>query len=101
MGLLEMREPKSVMAGMWRRGRWDVIRLRGDEQELKVEVVKDTVVYSSEVLELELGGLHTEPFEKGDFIVVEVRLLKDVDVPLVLLSMSWRVVNVTSNGGLM
>ena len=101
MGLLEMREPKSVMAGMWRRGQWDVIRLRGDEQELKVEVVKDAVVYSSEVLELELGGLRTEPFEKGDFIVVEVRLLKDVDVPLVLLSMSWWVVNVTSNGGLM
>ena len=100
MGLLEMREPKSVMAGMWQRGRWDIIRLRGNERELKVEVVKDAVVYSSKVLELELGGLCAEPFEKGDFVVVEVRSLKDVNVPLVLLSVSRQVVNVTGNGGL-
>ena len=57
-------------------------------------------MYSSEVLKLKLGGLCAEPFEKGDFIIVEVRSLKDVDVPLVLLSVSQQVVNVTGNGGL-
>ena len=53
------------------------------------------------MLKFELGGLPSEPFEKSDFVIVEVRVLKDVKVPLVLLSVSWQVVDVTSNGGLM
>ena len=47
---MEMREPKSVMAGIWWRGWWDVIRDRGDERELEVQVKKDVVVDSGEVV---------------------------------------------------
>ena len=43
-GLLKTREPKSVMAGIWQRGQWDVIRDRSDERELEIEVVEDLVV---------------------------------------------------------
>ena len=43
-GFLEMREPKSVTAGIRQRGWWDVIRDRGDEQELEVQVVEDAVM---------------------------------------------------------
>ena len=82
VGLLEMREPKSVMAGIWQRGQWDVIRLRSNEQELEVEIVKDAVVYCSKMLEFELGGLHSEPLEEGNLIVMEVRSLKNIKVPL-------------------
>ena len=46
-GLLETREPKSVTAGIRRRGRWDVIWDRGDERELEVKVVEDLVVDGS------------------------------------------------------
>ena len=53
-----------------------------------------------EMVKLELGGLCLEPFEKSNFVVMEVRALEDVEVPLVLLSMSWRVVDMTGNGGL-
>ena len=55
---------------------------------------------SGEPVKLKLCGLGTEPLEKSDFVVVEVGLLEDVKVPLVLLSMSWRVVDVAGNGGL-
>ena len=36
VGSLEMSKPKSVMAGVWWRGWWDVIRFRWDEWELEV-----------------------------------------------------------------
>ena len=55
---------------------------------------------SGEPVELELGDLGSESLGKGDFVVVEVRLLKDIKVPLALLCMRWQVVNVASNGGL-
>ena len=41
VGLLEMRELKSIMAGIWQRGRWDVIGDRSDKRELKIEVIED------------------------------------------------------------
>ena len=47
MGVLETKEPKSVMAGIRRRGQWDIIGNRGDEQELEVQVKKDMVVDSA------------------------------------------------------
>ena len=86
--------------GVRRRGWWDIIRDRGDEQELEVQVKKDTVVDSGEPVELELGDLGSESLSKGDFVVVEVRLLEDIKVPLALLCMHRQVVNVAGNGGL-
>ena len=97
---MEMRELKSVTAGIRRRGRWDVIGDRGDERELEVQVKKDAVVDSGEAVKLELGDLGSEPLGKGDFIVVEVRSLEDIKVPLALLCVRRRVVNVAGNGGL-
>ena len=99
-GLLETRELKSVTAGIWRRGRWDVIGFGGDKRELEVQVIKDTVVDCSEVLKFELGVPGMEPFKEHDFVVMEERLLKDICDPLMLLCMCRRVVDVTGNGGL-
>ena len=99
-GLLETRELKSVMAGIWWRGRWDVIRDRSDERELEIEVIEDLVVDSSEVLEFELGVLSTKPFKECDFVVVEERSLKDISNPLMLLCVRRWVVDMTGNGGL-
>ena len=99
-GSLEMTEPKSVTAGIRRRGRWDVVGFGGDEGELEIQVVKDTMVDGGEVLELELGGLCSEPLEECDLIVVEIGALEDVKVPLTLLCVSRRVVDVAGNGRL-
>ena len=99
-GSLETTKPKSVMVGIRRRGRWDVIRLGRDKWELEVQVVKDSMVDCSEVLEFELGVLGTEPFKERNFVVGEERLLKDVCDPLTLLCVRRQVVNVTGNGGL-
>ena len=99
-GLLKTREPKSVMAGIRQRGQWDVIGDGRDEQELEVEVKKDTVVDSGELVKFELGGLCLEPFDKSDLVVVKVRSLKDIEVPLALLLVSQWVVDVAGNGGL-
>ena len=95
-----MREPKSVMAGIQRRGRWDVIWFSGDKWELEVRVVKDLVVGSGEVLKFEPGVLGMEPFKEHDFIAVEERPLKNVGDPLTLLCMRQWVVDVAGNGGL-
>ena len=95
-----MREPKSVTVGIRWRGRWDVIRLGWDEWELKVEIEEDAVVYCCEVLEFELGGLCSEPLEKGNLVVVEVGSLEGIKVPLPLLSMGRWVEDMASNGGL-
>ena len=97
---LEMTKPKLVMAGVQQRGWWDVIGFWWDERELEVQIVEDAVVYCSEVLKLELGGLCSEPLEECNLIVMEIGALEDVEVPLSLLSMSWWVINVASNGGL-
>ena len=97
---MEMRELKSVTAGIQQSGRWDIIRLGWDEWELKVEIEEDVVVYCCEVLEFELGGLCSEPLEECDLIVVEIGALEDVKVPLTLLFVSQQVVNVAGNGGL-
>ena len=56
---------------------------------------------SGEAVKLELGDLGSEPLSKGDFVVVEVRPLEDIKVPLVLLCVCRRVVNVAGNGGLL
>ena len=80
-----MREPKSVMVGIRWRGQWDVIRDRGDERELEIEVVEDLVVDGSEVLEFKLGISGVKPFEEGNLIVMQERLLKDVSDSLSLL----------------
>ena len=99
-GSLETTKPKLVMAGIWRRGWWDVVGFGGDKWELEVQVVKDTMVDCSEVLEFELGVPGMEPFKEHDFVVMEERLLKDISDPLMLLCVCWWVVNVTGNGGL-
>ena len=99
-GLLETREPKSVTVEIRRSGRWDIIGLGWDEWELKVEIEEDAVVYCCEVLKFELGGLCSEPLEECDLVVMEIGALEDVKVPLMLLCVSWRVVNMAGNGGL-
>ena len=83
-----MRELKSVMAKIQWRGQWDVIGDRSNEWELEIEIIEDTVVYGGEMLEFKLGGLRSKPFEEGNLVIMKVRLLKDVDVPLSLLSVS-------------
>ena len=77
-GSLETTEPKSVTAGIWRRGQWDVIGFGRHKGELEIQVVKDVVVDCSEVLKFELGVPGTEPFEERDFVIGEKRSLKDV-----------------------
>ena len=77
-----MRELKLVMAGIQRRGWWDVIWDRSDEGELEVEVIEDSVVDSSEVLKFELGVPGMEPFKKRNFVVVEERPFKNIGDPL-------------------
>ena len=97
---MEMREPKSVTAGIRRRGRWDIVGFSGDKGELEIQVVKDVMVDCGEVLEFKLGVPGTEPFKEHNFVVGEERLLKDVCDPLTLLCVRWRVIDVTGNGGL-
>ena len=89
------------MAGIRWRGWQDVIRLRWDERELKVEIKEDAVVYCCEVLKFELGGLCSEPLEKGNLVIVEVGSLEGIEVPLPLLSVGRQVVDMAGNGGLM
>ena len=95
-----MREPKSVMVGIRRRGRWDVVRDRGNKGALEVDIVEDAVVYASESLKFELEVLCTEPLEESNFVIVQERSLKDVSDPLTLLCMRRRVIDVAGNGGL-
>ena len=100
VGVLKMREPKSVTAGIRRRGWWDVIGNRGDKRALEIEVIEDAVVYGSEPLEFKLDISCTEPLKESDFVVVQERSLKDVRDSLALLCVHWRVVDVARNGGL-
>ena len=58
------------------------------------------MVDGGEVLELELGGLCSEPLEECNLVIVEIGALEDVEVPLMLLCMSRRVVDMAGNGGL-
>ena len=95
-----MTKPKSVTAGIQRRGRWDVVGFSGDKGKLEIQVVKDTMVDCSEVLEFELGVPGMEPFEERNFIVGQERSLKDVCDPLTLLCMRRRVIDMTGNDGL-
>ena len=88
------------MAGIWWRGRWDVIGFSGDKGELEVEIVEDTVMYASESLEFELEVSRSEPFEESDFVVVQERPFEDVGDPLTLLCVSRRVVDMAGNGRL-
>ena len=96
-----MTKPKSVTAGIRRRGRWDIVGFGGDKGELEIQVVKDAMVDCGEVLEFELGVPGTEPFEERNFVIGEERSLKDVCDPLMLLCVHQRVIDVTGNGGLM
>ena len=100
-GSLETTKPKSVTAGIWQRGRWDVVGFGGDKGELEIQVIKDAMVDCGEMLEFELGVPGTEPFEERNFVAGEERLLKDVCNPLTLLCVRQRVIDVTGNGGLM
>ena len=95
-----MREPKTVMAEIRRRGRWGVVGDGGNKGALEVEIVEDTVVYASESLEFELDVSCSEPFEESNFIIREERTLKDICNPLTLLCMRRRVVDVAGNDGL-
>ena len=81
-------------------GQWDIIGDGRDERELEVEIIKDTMVYSGEVLEFELGVSGTTPLKEGNLVVMQERSLEDVGDPLVLLSMSQWVIDVARNGGL-
>ena len=99
-GSLETTKPKSVTAGVRQRGQWDVVGFGGDKGKLEIQVVKDLMVDGGEVLELELGGLCSEPLEECNLIVVEIGALEDVEVPLTLLCMSRRVVDMAGNDGL-
>ena len=96
-GFLEMREPKSVMAGIQR---WGVIGDRRDKGALEVEIVEDAVVYASESLEFKLDVSCSEPLKESDFVVGEERSLKDICDPLMLLCARWWVVDVAGNDGL-
>ena len=89
------------MAGIRWRGWRDVIRLGWDERELKVEIKEGAVVYCCEVLKFELGGLCSEPLEKGNLVIMEVGSLEGIEVPLPLLSVGRQVVDMAGNGGLM
>ena len=99
-GLLETTKPKSVTAGIRRRGRWDVIRFGRNEGKLEVEIVEDTVVYASESLEFELEVSCSEPFKESDFVVVQEWPFEDVSDPLPLLCVRQQVIDVAGNGGL-
>ena len=100
MGVLETTKPKSVTAGIWQRGRWYIVGFCGDKWELEIQVVKDSVMDSGEVLEFELGVPGRKPFEESNLVVVQERSLEDVGDPLALLSVSQQVVNMARNGGL-
>ena len=97
---METREPKSVTVGIWRRGRWGIVRDRGNKGALEVEIVEDMVMYASELLEFELDVSCSEPFEESNFVVGEERSLKDICDPLTLLCVCRRVVDVAGNDGL-
>ena len=99
-GVAKTREPKSVTAGIWQRGRWDVIGDRGNKGALEVEIVEDAVVYASESLEFELEVSCPEPFKESDFVVMQERSLKDIGDPLTLLFVCRWVIDVARNGGL-
>ena len=99
-GSLETTKPKSVTAGIQRRGQWDVVGFGGDKGKLEIQVIKDTMVDCGEVLEFKLGVPGTEPFKERDFVVREERSLKDVCDPLTLLCVRRWVIDVTGNGGL-
>ena len=88
------------MAGIWRRGQWDVIRFGGGKGELEIQVVKDVMVDCGEVLKFKLGVPGTEPFEERNFVVREEGSLKDVCDPLTLLCVCRWVVDMAGNGGL-
>ena len=95
-----MREPKSVMAGIRWRGRWDIIGNRGNKRALEIKVVEDVVVYGSEPLEFKLDISCMEPLKESDFDVVQARSLEDVSNSLTLLCVCRWVVDVAGNGGL-
>ena len=99
-GLLETTKPKSVTAGIRRRGRRDVIGFGRDEGELEVEIVEDAVVYASESLEFELEVSRSEPFKESDFVIVQEWPLEDVGDPSTLLCVRRWVIDVAGNGGL-
>ena len=100
VGSLETTKPKSVMAGIWQRGQWDIIRFSRDEWGLEVQVIEDAVMYGSEVLEFELVISCMEPLEESNLVVMEEGSLEDISNPLALLCMPRRVVDMTRNGGL-
>ena len=100
MGVAKTREPKSVTAGIRRRGQWDVVGDRGNKGALEVEIVEDVVVYASESLKFKLEVSCMEPLEESDFIVVQERPLKDISNPLMLLCVRRWVIDVAGNGGL-
>ena len=87
-----MRELKSVMAGIWQRGQWNIVWFSRDKQEFEVQVVKDSMVDSSEVLKFELGVPDTESLKESNFVIMQERPLKDVGDPLMLLCMHQQVV---------
>ena len=97
VGPLETTKPKSVMAGIRQRGQWDVIRFGWDNREFEIQVIKDSMVDGCEPVKLKLRSLSSEPFEESNCIIMEIGLLEDVKVPLMLLSVSWRVVDMASN----
>ena len=101
VGSLETTKPKSVTAGIRQRGRWDIVGFGKDKGTFEIQVEEDVMVDGCEPVKLELRNLGSEPFGEGNFIIVEVGLLEDIEVPLTLLCVCRRVVDMTGNGGLM
>ena len=95
-----MTKLKLVTVGIWWRGQWDVIRFGRDEEKLEIQVKKDAMVDGGEVLKFELGSLRSEPLEECNLVIVEIGVLEDVEVPLTLLCVSQRVVDMAGNGRL-
>ena len=75
VGSLEMTKPKPVMAGVRQRGQWDIVRFEGNKQEFEIQVIKDSMVDGHEPVKLELRSLGSEPFDKSDFVIMEIGLL--------------------------
>ena len=97
-GFLEMREPKSVMVGIWQRRQWYVIRDGRDSRDFEVEIEEDMVMNGGEVLKLCKGSGCNCSLKNSLMASMIIWLLEDVLEALSLLCMRWQIVDMTGNG---